>query len=437
MRRLGFALAMRVLNTIIVLFITVLAARLLSVEDFAIYSVLLSGSLVLATIMTGGFDQSLVPLISYPPRQRPVRISDPILCASKCLSVWLPIWTLIGTTIYFPSLLDLASLNSLTLTWWGRLSVAVYSLGIALRLIGASIMRTGGSHIYAAMLDGPLGGSIALCLIGVLGLLADAINVNSLFLCLAVGNATIGASSVVISLRRYRRRMSFTDGQNSALAVAIYSSPMMTTTLLTWLSGAILLSCVSRWLDSYAASVFALGLQIVTGVSVLFVAAQVVFGPQLARSWQDGAHALEPFVRVAATLSSAPGVFATIGLIAVGTPLVPIVFGHDYAGAAPLLTIFAGGRALQMSIGPSHTVLNVTGHQFAYLRLQPIIAILYVVFPATGAAIDSLRGAVIGFAVGLVVQNLLLSFLVWWLIGVRTYATLDRADILRCLRSLR
>lgn len=95
------------------------------------------------------------------------------------------------------------------------------------------------------------------------------------------------------------------------------------------------------------------------------------------------------------------------------------LFGPEYSDAKPLLLILAAGQMLNLSAGPSVSILNISGHQKIYMQLLLVFVVLTagaltLVIPAYGVV-----GAATVTSIMLAAMNLALSILIYRKTGIR------------------
>lgn len=95
------------------------------------------------------------------------------------------------------------------------------------------------------------------------------------------------------------------------------------------------------------------------------------------------------------------------------------MFGPEYIEAKSIMLVLAVGQALNISAGPSASILNVSGHQKAYMHLVLVCiaisaAALALVIPAYGV-----MGAAIVSATMLIGMNIALGVMIYRKTGIR------------------
>jgi O-antigen/teichoic acid export membrane protein len=93
----------------------------------------------------------------------------------------------------------------------------------------------------------------------------------------------------------------------------------------------------------------------------------------------------------------------TAAVVLFAVPLLDIVFGRDYAQAAPLLRVLAAAQLVVVMGGPLGTLLNMSGYESTHLRILGIAAVTNVLFNfaliptfgAVGAATATLVSVVV------------------------------------------
>lgn len=142
----------------------------------------------------------------------------------------------------------------------------------------------------------------------------------------------------------------------------------------------------------------------------------LVVAPYFARLHTNGEHArLQRLVTLSALAVTTFSVPACGVLIAFGGPLLTLVFGADYAGAAATLAILALGRLATAAFGSVGLLLTMTGYERDAARVLAVAALVNV----AGNLILIPNYAELGAAAAMSLSLLLWNGLMWWAVRRR------------------
>lgn len=165
-------------------------------------------------------------------------------------------------------------------------------------------------------------------------------------------------------------------------------------------------------------------------VPIVLVAVNPVLGPTLARLYALEDYAkLRRVVRAGALLSLLGAAPALIIYIALGKPILHVVFGADYVAAWVPLVILAGGQFVNAAMGPVGLVLNMTGHERDTVWVMAASALLNVALNGALIPFFGMTGAATATAASLVFWNLMLALRVRKRLGFVPVAFFYRAGM--------
>ena len=98
----------------------------------------------------------------------------------------------------------------------------------------------------------------------------------------------------------------------------------------------------------------------------------------------------------------APPLIMLAALLLLGRKFMALVFGSAFVASAAPLVILTAGRALQMACGNGRTLLLMTGHQRALLRVDAMTSIAVMLTSAAGYGLMGINGAAAGASLGMV-----------------------------------
>jgi O-antigen/teichoic acid export membrane protein len=130
---------------------------------------------------------------------------------------------------------------------------------------------------------------------------------------------------------------------------------------------------------------------------------------------------LESLLQTTGILAAIPAMVALAVLILAGGPILELLFGASYRGAALPLAILAVGQFMLTWAGSSHTTLLMTGHQNVALGVNATAAMLLIVCGSLAANYYGMIGLAVVSALIVVVENLALMAFVYKLLGIKTH----------------
>jgi len=132
---------------------------------------------------------------------------------------------------------------------------------------------------------------------------------------------------------------------------------------------------------------------------------------------------LERLLRTTAAATFVPSVCLLIAVIFAGDYLLGFVFGQEFTGGALVLTILCSGRTVAVFSGSCGQCLMLGGYQRAMMITSLIFVLMSVTFALITVNQYGIIGVATSFAVGTVLQNLTQAMLVRYKMGVSTFAS--------------
>lgn len=129
---------------------------------------------------------------------------------------------------------------------------------------------------------------------------------------------------------------------------------------------------------------------------------------------------LERAIRGVATLTGLPSVAVIALFLVASSDVLGLVYGEFYRQGALLLVLFCVERLVFVWMGPCVTVLIMTGHESAAMRVTLITGALTVLATWTGAVVAGVTGVAVGFLVGSAAQQIWMWSETRWNAGIRT-----------------
>lgn len=184
-----------------------------------------------------------------------------------------------------------------------------------------------------------------------------------------------------------------------------------------WLAAALL--------SPVATSMFGASYRLAHLLVIPMTALQVVFAPAIARMYMHSdRQPLQVLLRTGSSLATGVSAVLWLPLILFPAAILALVFGADFAAAAPMLMILASGYLVKAVSGLSSITLSMS-HQEGWVALVQWAGLGLRIVLGVAAA---LLWGVVGLAVSSVVTSLVINALNWWQVrrrvGVSTHATL-------------
>lgn len=173
--------------------------------------------------------------------------------------------------------------------------------------------------------------------------------------------------------------------------------------------------------DNAQIGLYKVAMQGATLVALGYAATNTPLTPRIARAWAEGRHEeVRSLARRGARFSIAFAAPLALVFLFAGEPLIRLVFGDEYAGAALPLAILTFGQLVNCAFGSATALLNMTHHEKwntgafgAAMVVNVVLAVALVPhFGGTGAAISA--------AISVVLRNCLLWLAARKLTGIDT-----------------
>lgn len=176
---------------------------------------------------------------------------------------------------------------------------------------------------------------------------------------------------------------------------------------------------LGMYLDAQTVAHYGVASRIAALLMFALAALGVVLDPMISRLYHQGeiaaiSHLISRVVRLVVL----GGIAAFMVLYLLGDEVLRL-FGEEYVDARTLMLILAAGQLMNLSAGPSVSILNISGHQHAYMKLLLCfivlsVAALMLVIPVYGAL-----GAAIVTTTLLIGMNMALGILIYRKTGIR------------------
>lgn len=220
------------------------------------------------------------------------------------------------------------------------------------------------------------------------------------------------------------------------VAVGSMIAVVETTTFFLTQGDSLVVGAVASHADT---ALYNTGSRVANLLAIPYIATSLVLPPIVAGLWASGQRGrLERTVRAGALVGALPGLAVYLVLAVLGRPVMGVVFGHGYRGAAFYFIVLGVGPVLNAATGAAVTVLTMIGEQRIVAALTVILTLMALgseillgrAFGAIGVAVAS--------ALGTIVSNLALSIVAFKRANVRTWLYLrpsrEASEVLRVAR---
>lgn len=411
LRGLGFSSIGYPLNVAFMFFAQVLAARLLTRDDFGSYSLAVSIFSTVALIMQLGVPHSMLRRASSgltDGRSGAVRnevLSAFVLCTGAAVVV----------TIAFASPVGKEALDAL----FSGTGVAVFAGLIGLRTglrilenLVPEALRAFRAFLAVSVYDGLLANVL---MVGALAaiLLADGKPDASDVMAISLATAAVAIAPAVWAIHRRLQRL---DHEPLRIHNTIEPSMWLVTVGRALLSQLDLL-IVGVLATSAQVATYAVPFRLALFVGFpLIVVNQVV--PPLIASWHAGGavERLERTLRATAGLAFIGSLLIAVVYVVGGKLIIGELFGQKYVGGYTILLILTAGQVLQTYAGSCGFALMMTGHQRAYAWLLGVSTVVTAAFDIALFQLWGIEGIALATAISLTIQN----FIQAWMLRRRT-----------------
>jgi len=155
--------------------------------------------------------------------------------------------------------------------------------------------------------------------------------------------------------------------------------------LLISLTSFVLLSAADLWIlgafgSTGEVAVYGAASRLVTLIAMPLLLTNLVLPPIIAEMYAQGRTGeLERTLRGFSTLSGVPSLLFLVVFMFLGGPILGLVYGDGYRGAAMILVLLSAGKLAAVWAGSCGAVLQFTGHQGSMLRINLLTSPLFVI----------------------------------------------------------
>lgn len=382
---------------------SILLARQLDKADFGVVTVLTSIATATSFIAAAGLNRVLLRDVAGAlALGERARVLGDVRTAVRVLAI--------STPIGAAATLALARVFVPDTAWPAVAMAAAVTVGLAVLLVGADLLRGLGEVTVSNLTTGRSGGALGLALFcAVLVLWQAALGPTEAMgaYAAAVGvAAAVAVGAVVVRLRSHHAHPR-PDGDtvDTSARAGLWSTaragwPFAVTQLALFLTSQVDLWVASGSLGDAAAGTYGAALRLMTLVSLPLQAAQLTVVARIAALHATGRRIeLQQRSQRAALVAGLPALVVLVPCIVVPGLLLETLFGPEYAAAALPLQALALAQAVNVASGLCGVVLSMTGHERAMLVTALAGAGATAALAYVGGQLDGIDGLAVGSAV--------------------------------------
>ncbi|MEJ5254782.1 MAG: oligosaccharide flippase family protein [Acidimicrobiales bacterium] len=363
-----WALAARLAGLVASTAIAMVLARSLGTDQFGRFSVASSIAVGGSIGVSGGLNRAaLRDVASRMAHQEPGAAQAVIAAACRAFGIVAPLGA-VAT----------AFVGSLVLGWGTTVALAaMLALVLGLLLVVADVLRALGDYKIANVASGPSGGAlVALGFLLPLGwsalrpTTADAALVVNLVAAMVASALAVGV--LVVRTRKVTATEASVRRGATPARLLHAGLPFMVTQVALFLSLQVDLWIAGATLSEEDTGLYAAALRLMNVIRVPLTAAQFTLLAAIPALHALGRmRELERRVRRAALIVTVPSAVGLVACAFLAGPMLSLVLGEGYRGAAPLLVTLALGQLVIVALGLSGNVLNLCGFE----RLMLVVSV--------------------------------------------------------------
>lgn len=226
--------------------------------------------------------------------------------------------------------------------------------------------------------------------------------------------ATLAASLLPTAINN-RQLLRYTPTNTESRPGTLPASTLAASIRFMWLGGMYLL--ISRLdlimlgtlSDPASAGMYAVATRAADLVPLILITVNAVLAPRIAELHRKGCHSqLQNLITRSMRLVTITTFPLAVGLFIFSEVLLRFFYGDTYAAASPVLRLLTLAQFILVLGGPLGTLLEMTGHERASLRIMVWIVALNVVLNSALIPIMHAEGAAISTCLSLIVGRILL-----------------------------
>jgi O-antigen/teichoic acid export membrane protein len=419
----GWVLLARVLGAIVGLLFYSFITRILTQDDVGTYFIVFSISTMLSVVVGLGLPKTITRMIAEVESGKGELGTRQLVYRSLRLTLYSSAIGGVGYTFYVNDFLRKYLFDFLENPLFIPCIVAWLSL-LAFRLLIAESFRGLGDIKSASLFGVVVSNCVAVTLLVGIYYGGHKFELNEIIGLNLIGLAVSCTVGVLLLFRATKG-----SGQSTILKdrdLLLLSFPIMISELAqviiarsnTWILGAVS--------SGHEVAIYGTSLQLMVLVSFPFLVVNNAIPQIVVKLNVTGeSKRLEKLLQTISTLMMVPAILTVLIMGLFGGDIMAIVFGEAYRGGHITLILLALGQLINVAMGPCATTLIMTGNQKILMRITVLVGCLSVAIALPLAEIYGAVGAAFAAAIGLAVQNILVSWQVKRKVGIKTYASLS------------
>lgn len=234
--------------------------------------------------------------------------------------------------------------------------------------------------------------------------------------------AMTGSALVPFVVNEFQfRRAALAPSNGAAPTVRIRAAlPFMWLGMLYLLNNRTDLIMLGALKGAHAAGIYSVAARAAEFVTFFLTAANMVIAPRVARLFQEGERALlQRLISSAAWRILSVSIPVALLFIVAARTLLTYLYGAEYAEGAIALRILAAAQLVSVAVGPTASILNMTGHEKLSALGVGLSVVLNIVLNAVLIPLYGVKGAAFATGISLVACNTLLWYWIRRHLGLR------------------
>lgn len=424
-------IANKVANAAFGIVLLVILARVLPAPDYGAFIYLSTVVYVISVIARFGVDQTGMRNIAYAVERGERNLARRTAIVTLALSAILA--ALVSAAIFFPSILPIAD------AMWPAAIPTLFALAVWMFAMTAEntlseVAKGLGCDWGAALIAGVL--RLVVLIAALLALISagDQLSLDSVIWLSAVS----GALATLTGLVLVRAHLPIGDG----VKVSIPAGDFVSTSGAVWLSTSVagLHAVIDVWflgfyVDQTDVALYGSAARVAVVMVLVFHAFNLYVAPVIARDFAaDRLPALQRHIRGVTSALTVLAATTFVILSLFGGDILALLFGDAFSVGRNVLILIAGYQLINIAVGPTVLVMNMTGLHRSSAVITAVSAVLF--FATADVAIPNF--GFIGAAYALVLSGVVtkLMSLIWirYKLGIWTVATLSISDVRESLK---
>ncbi|WP_157819256.1 oligosaccharide flippase family protein [Mariprofundus aestuarium] len=416
-----WSVALKGAGAVLGLSVYALLARLLTVEDFGTYLLIISLITFMAIVVQAGMGKVALKLVAESlAHANPERAGhvfratfSSIILVAMCTAV---LWGLVLND--FVSLKAFHSDQMASLGWWS----ASWFVLLGFIQYFSDVFRGEQSFFRASLFQGTATSIITVTIFGCYYFLGKQID-----LYIAV-QTTLFATLIIaiIASGLLHRRFSLIGSIDLVPQSKLWpvAWPIFIASVSVFVSNQADLWILGMLASKDEVALYGAALRTVLLITIAPLIVNSVIQPMIVELYTKGEkQSLQRLLGATATATLVPSILLLIAVILAGDEMLAFVFGEQYAGGALIFTILCAGRTIAVFSGSCGQCLMLGGHQKALMLTSILFVTMSIVVALLLVEKYGSLGVAIAFSAGTALQNLTQAILVKQRMGVSTFAS--------------